>query len=76
MHGDPARLLTPTDSEGRRCGLDDEVRGKPFLFYFDLTKCAAENAIIKGCPTPQVWQKLCLIFLVRIPSPVSGNWYW
>lgn len=54
MHGDPARLLIVTDSEGRRCGLDDEVRDKPSLFYFDLTKCAVQNVIINGCPTPQV----------------------
>ncbi|KDR18085.1 CTL-like protein 2, partial [Zootermopsis nevadensis] len=59
MHGDPARLLTPTDSEGRRCGLDVEVRNKPSLFYFDLTKCAVQNSIINGCPTPQVCVEKC-----------------
>ena len=58
-HGDPSTLLSPTDSQGRRCGLDAEVRDKPYLFFFDLTKCAAPNAIATGCRTPQVCLHLC-----------------
>jgi len=53
-HGDPVRLLTPTDSTGLRCGLDAKVKNKPYLFFFDLSKCASQTAIMNGCPTPQV----------------------
>ncbi|PSN36839.1 hypothetical protein C0J52_14250 [Blattella germanica] len=28
------------DSNGRRCGLDEGVTDKPYLFFFDLSKCA------------------------------------
>lgn len=52
--GDPQRLLHPTDSNGRTCGVDETVKDKPFLFYFDLTKCADPSVLIKGCQTPQV----------------------
>jgi hypothetical protein len=42
------------DTDGRRCGLDNGVRDKPYLFFFDLAKCAQIDAIINGCHTPQV----------------------
>ena len=58
-HGDPNKLLVPTDSQGLRCGLDAKVRDKPYLFFFDLTRCAAPNTAISGCPTPQVCLQLC-----------------
>jgi hypothetical protein len=62
IHGDPNKLLSklqPMNSQGLRCGLDAEVRDKPYLFFFDLTKCAAPNAIATGCHTPQVCLHLC-----------------
>jgi len=59
VHGDPSKVLAPKNSEGLKCGVDTEVRDKPYLFYFDLTKCAAPDAIASGCRTPQVWLQLC-----------------
>lgn len=57
--GDPQRLLHPTDSNGRICGVDETVKDKPYLFYFDLTRCADPSVLIKGCPTPQICVKKC-----------------
>jgi len=60
--GDPNTLLQQlplVNSEGLRCGFDAEVRDKPYLFFFDLTKCAAPNTIASGCRTPQVCLQLC-----------------
>lgn len=62
VNGDPNKLLstlTPMNSEGLKCGLDAEVRDKPYLFFFDLTKCAAPNAIAGGCRTRQVCVEEC-----------------
>lgn len=52
--GDINRLLLPTDSMGRRCGDDSEVLSKPYLFFFDLTKCATPDSVLNGCQTPQI----------------------
>ena len=51
-HGDPSKLMYPTDSYGNICGKGDFAE-KPYLMFFDLTKCASLTAIA-GCPTPQV----------------------
>ncbi len=56
--GDPQRLIHPTDSNGKICGVDETVEDKPYLFYFDLTRCADPSIFITGCPTPQVYGKL------------------
>ena len=50
-HGDPSKLMYPTDSYGNICGKGDFAE-KPYLMFFDLTKCASLTAIA-GCPTPQ-----------------------
>lgn len=52
--GDPNMLLVPKDSWGGRCGLDEHVKDKPYLFFFDLTKCFGPFVPFTGCPTPQV----------------------
>ena len=38
-HGNPLRLLHPTNSQGELCGQHNQT-GKPNLLYFDLTQCA------------------------------------
>lgn len=58
-YGDPVKLSIPADTEGRMCGFDDEVRSKPYLFFFDLAKCARSDVLIHGCPTPQICVKEC-----------------
>ncbi|CAG9762843.1 unnamed protein product [Ceutorhynchus assimilis] len=57
--GDPSTLLTPSDSSGLRCGLDPLVEHKPFLFFFDLTKCIDPSVPFLGCPTTQVCVETC-----------------
>ena len=61
--GDPQRLMHPTDSYGRTCGVDEAVKDKPYLFYFDLTRCADPSVLVKGCPTPQV------LFIIPFNQP-------
>ena len=50
--GDPSKLMYPTDSFGDVCG-GGEFSSKPYLLFFDLTKCVSLTALT-GCPTPQV----------------------
>ncbi|XP_069121444.1 choline transporter-like protein 2 [Argopecten irradians] len=58
--GNPYKLIYPTDSSGNICGLDSKA-GKPYLMYFDVLQCAkmGANAIVAGCPTPQVCVSSC-----------------
>lgn len=49
----------PVDSQGRRCGIHKDVTDKPYLFFFDLTKCTRIDTPIRGCQTPQVCVASC-----------------
>ena len=46
--------MTPTDSEGYKCGYDANVLDKKYLYFFDLSKCASPQTLLNGCDTPQV----------------------
>ncbi|XP_053680219.1 choline transporter-like 2 [Anopheles nili] len=59
QHGDLNRLLVPIDSDGRKCGVDSEVRDEPYLLFFNITECAKIDVPISGCSTPQVCVKEC-----------------
>ncbi|GLH00595.1 Ctl2 [Gryllus bimaculatus] len=52
--GDPVKIIAPTDSDGMRCGYDEEVIDKKYLFYFDITQCS-----LGSCNTPMVCVKKC-----------------
>ncbi|XP_049820890.1 choline transporter-like 2 isoform X2 [Aethina tumida] len=56
--GDPQLLLAPKDSNGRRCGMDEGVTDKPYLFFFDLTACLVPS-IPPKCQTPQICVSKC-----------------
>ncbi|KAK3768429.1 hypothetical protein RRG08_053421 [Elysia crispata] len=59
VHGDPYRLVYPTDSHGNICGLG-RLKNRPNLYFFDLVTCTAlGTAVVTGCPTPQVCVKKC-----------------
>ncbi|KAF2898519.1 hypothetical protein ILUMI_07651 [Ignelater luminosus] len=58
VKGDPDVLLVPKDSQGSRCGLDSHVANKPYLFFFDLTRCL-QSIPFTGCRTPQVCVERC-----------------
>ncbi|CAG7833342.1 unnamed protein product [Allacma fusca] len=57
--GDPSILVHPTDSWGQKCGMDEEVKNLPYLYFFDITKCAQPDVVLSGCRTPQVCVKEC-----------------
>ncbi|CAI4225944.1 unnamed protein product [Auanema sp. JU1783] len=63
MWGDPERLLTPTDSFGRRCGTmrpnSYNYTTRPYLLYFDITKCISYATALGGCQTSQVCVEKC-----------------
>lgn len=52
-------MLVPRDTDGLKCGVDSEVKDKPYLVFFDLAKCADPLVPISGCPTPQACVKEC-----------------
>ena len=56
QNGDPSKLMYPTNSFGEICGQGSQ-KDKPFLLFFDLTKCISLSALT-GCPTPQVLPSL------------------
>lgn len=53
------RLLVPTDSEHRKCGVDNSVIDKPHLLFFDLEKCIDARVPLFGCKTTQVCVEKC-----------------
>uniref|UniRef100_A0A2A4K4L2 Choline transporter-like protein n=1 Tax=Heliothis virescens TaxID=7102 RepID=A0A2A4K4L2_HELVI len=69
-HGSVQKLLAPIDSSGKRCGLDSGLIDKPYLVFFDISKCLSPGTPIVGCPTPQVCVKQCptqtIIFAVEM----------
>lgn len=57
--GDLDRLLVPTDSKGRKCGVDNSVIDKPYLLFFNLENCIDPRVPLYGCKTPQVCVQKC-----------------
>ncbi|XP_074116460.1 choline transporter-like protein 2 isoform X5 [Sminthopsis crassicaudata] len=60
-HGDPRKVIYPTDSRGQFCGQKGTPNeNKPFLFYFNILKCASPLVLLEfQCPTPQICVKNC-----------------
>lgn len=58
-NGDLNKLVVPTDSFNKKCGIDSGVLNKKFLFFFNLDKCIDPLVPITGCPTPQVCVEQC-----------------
>ena len=56
--GSIKRFSMPSDSNDNICGVDKGFEKKPYLLFFDLTKCASLTAIF-GCPTPQMCVEKC-----------------
>ncbi len=52
-YGNPMTLLYPSDSNGEICGRGNN-EGRPYLFFFDITKCLKLSSAAFGCPTKQV----------------------
>ncbi|XP_039370009.1 choline transporter-like protein 2 isoform X4 [Mauremys reevesii] len=60
-HGDPRKVIYPTDSRGQFCGqLGTPNENKPFLFYFNILKCASPLVLLEfQCPTKQICVNKC-----------------
>uniref|UniRef100_H3AA30 Choline transporter-like protein n=1 Tax=Latimeria chalumnae TaxID=7897 RepID=H3AA30_LATCH len=60
-HGDPRKVIYPTDSRGQFCGQHGTPNAKkPFLFYFNIMKCASPLVLLEfQCPTTQICVKKC-----------------
>ncbi|CAD6185560.1 unnamed protein product [Caenorhabditis auriculariae] len=63
MWGQPERLIFPTDSDYRRCGSFRpgyyNMTDRPYLLYFDITKCISYASALGGCQTPQICVSAC-----------------
>uniref|UniRef100_A0A3P8X745 Choline transporter-like protein n=1 Tax=Esox lucius TaxID=8010 RepID=A0A3P8X745_ESOLU len=57
LHGDPRKVIYPTDSYGQFCGQKGTPNAKkPILFFFNILKCASPAVLINlQCPTTQVF---------------------
>ncbi|CAI5639620.1 unnamed protein product [Oreochromis niloticus] len=55
IHGDPRKVVYPTDSRGQFCGQQNTPNAnKAILFYFNMLKCANPAVLINlQCPTTQ-----------------------
>ncbi|XP_033114814.1 choline transporter-like protein 2 [Anneissia japonica] len=59
-NGDPRKLVYPTDSKGQICGHTEDVKNKPYLFFFDMLKCASASTSFQfQCPTTQICVESC-----------------
>ena len=56
--GEIDKVLYPTDSHGQICG-KGQLKDRPYLLFYDLTRCLNPAAVATGCPTPQVCVEKC-----------------
>ncbi|XP_067218780.1 choline transporter-like protein 5-A [Chanodichthys erythropterus] len=61
IHGDPRKVIYPTDSTGQFCGQKGTPNAKKaILFYFNILKCASPAVLINlQCPTTQMCVSKC-----------------
>uniref|UniRef100_A0A672LKH3 Choline transporter-like protein n=1 Tax=Sinocyclocheilus grahami TaxID=75366 RepID=A0A672LKH3_SINGR len=61
MHGDPRKVVYPTDSYGQFCGQQGTPNAnKAILFYFNILQCANPTVLINlQCPTTQLCVSKC-----------------
>ncbi|XP_062311188.1 choline transporter-like protein 5-A isoform X2 [Osmerus eperlanus] len=61
LHGDPRKVIHPTDSYGHFCGQKGTPNAnKAILFYFNILKCANPAVLINlQCPTTQMCVSRC-----------------
>ncbi|XP_049334829.1 choline transporter-like protein 5-A isoform X2 [Astyanax mexicanus] len=61
IHGDPRKVIHPTDSSGQFCGQKGTPNAKKsILFYFNILKCASPAVLINlQCPTTQMCVSKC-----------------
>lgn len=80
-HGDPRKVIYPTDSRGQFCGqLGTVNEKKPLLFYFNIMKCASPLVLLEfQCPTTQICVEKCptsfMTFIKARTSPKDLEYY-
>lgn len=52
------RFISPTDTQGRICGVESE-KNRNVLQFFDIIKCVKYILIGARCPTPQICVERC-----------------
>ncbi|XP_012720290.2 choline transporter-like protein 5-A [Fundulus heteroclitus] len=77
IHGDPRKIVYPTDSQGQFCGQQNTSNAnKAILFYFNMLKCASPAVLINlQCPTTQLCVSKCpdrFATLLEVSS--NNNW--
>ncbi|ROL53008.1 Choline transporter-like protein 2 [Anabarilius grahami] len=78
-HGDPRKVIYPTDSMGQYCG-QGNLEKQPLLFYFNMMKCASPMVLLEfQCPTPQVCVEKCpnrtMTLVKAIMNPSDWKYY-
>ncbi|KAI6243945.1 Choline transporter-like protein 1 [Aphelenchoides fujianensis] len=62
-NGKPERVIFPTDSWGNACGKKRasvyDTSSKPYLHFFDITRCVSYTTLLSGCPSPQICVSKC-----------------
>uniref|UniRef100_A0A673G9U0 Choline transporter-like protein n=1 Tax=Sinocyclocheilus rhinocerous TaxID=307959 RepID=A0A673G9U0_9TELE len=75
-HGDPRKVIYPTDSMGQYCG-QGKLEKKPLLFYFNMMKCASPMVLLEfQCPTPQVCVEKCPDRTMTLVTAFLTNLFW
>ncbi|KPP65219.1 choline transporter-like protein 2-like, partial [Scleropages formosus] len=73
--GDPRKVIYPTDSSGQFCGqAGTRLEKKPFLFYFNIMKCASPLVLLEfQCPTTQICVEKCPDRFLTLKKVVSSK---
>uniref|UniRef100_A0A9J7Y7E3 Choline transporter-like protein n=1 Tax=Cyprinus carpio carpio TaxID=630221 RepID=A0A9J7Y7E3_CYPCA len=75
-HGDPRKVIYPTDSMGQYCG-QGTLEKKPLLFYFNMMKCASPMVLLEfQCPTPQVCVEKCPNRTMTLVTAIGDKQDW
>ncbi|CAN9500504.1 unnamed protein product [Ophioblennius macclurei] len=77
IHGDPRKVVYPTDSRGQFCGQQNTPNAnKAILFYFNMLKCANPAVLINlQCPTTQLCVSKCPDrFATLLDARNTKNW--
>ncbi|XP_072275592.1 choline transporter-like protein 5 isoform X5 [Pyxicephalus adspersus] len=76
IHGDPRKVIYPTDSYGQFCGQKDTPNeNKTLLMYFNILQCASPVVLINlQCPTIQLCVSKCPDRFANYLD-MQANWY-
>ncbi|XP_037625984.1 choline transporter-like protein 5-B isoform X2 [Sebastes umbrosus] len=78
IHGDPRKVVYPTDSFGQFCGHPNTPNAnKAILLYFNMLKCANPSVLINlQCPTTQICVSRCPDRFETLADarPKTQNW--